>query len=262
MLRVRHRVFPLIFHVPCLSCERTIECSVPSGRKCCDQCVSSVITWPMILARISWADRRWNVSAAWTPPTVSTRLSATPTAHHTACRVWSFLGPLTPAPLVYLGVIALHDMIPVDVLHERLDIRRRLRPIIDVIGVFVHVEGEDRHPTRQTARMIRRPLIDQLGIPRGVHQEDPAGAPAQRLPHGHELALPALVAPEIPCERLAQRGIRRTLSAQTVKVEFVENHRIGRDEFLALQTIDDKDGRSRDIQRGELVCDRIQAAYG
>src|SRR5262245_61790408 len=75
--------------------------------------------------------------------------------------VWSFLGPLPPTPLACVSVIALHDVVPVDVQHERLDIRCRLRPIIDVIGVFVHIEGEDRHPTREATRMIRRPLIDQ-----------------------------------------------------------------------------------------------------
>src|SRR5712692_4791218 len=43
-VRVRHRVSPSMCHVPCLSRERAMECSVPSGRKCCDQCVSSVMT--------------------------------------------------------------------------------------------------------------------------------------------------------------------------------------------------------------------------
>src|SRR5215831_3569001 len=79
-VRVRHRVSPSMCHVPCRSRERAMACSVPSGRKCCDQCVSSVKTLPMILARISWADRRWNGSAAWAHTPVSTRLSARPMA--------------------------------------------------------------------------------------------------------------------------------------------------------------------------------------
>src|SRR5262245_57201993 len=83
-VRVRHRVSPSMCHVPCRSRERAIACSVPSGRKCCDQCVSSVMTLPMILARISWADRRGNGSAAWTPSPVSTRPNARLMAPHTA----------------------------------------------------------------------------------------------------------------------------------------------------------------------------------
>src|SRR5262249_23936748 len=43
-VRVRHRVLPWRCHVSCRSRARAMECSVPSGRKCCDQCVSSVIT--------------------------------------------------------------------------------------------------------------------------------------------------------------------------------------------------------------------------
>src|SRR5207245_6940693 len=60
----------------------------------------------------------------------------------------------TPTPLACVGLIALHDVIPVDVLHKRVDIGRRLRSIIDVIGMLIHVEGEERHPTREAARMI------------------------------------------------------------------------------------------------------------
>src|SRR5262249_15495637 len=58
VLKIRQRVWPLIFHVPCLSCESTMACSVPFGRTCCDQCASSVMTLPMICARISRAERR------------------------------------------------------------------------------------------------------------------------------------------------------------------------------------------------------------
>jgi hypothetical protein len=46
-----------------------------------------------------------------------------------------------PTPLACVGLIALHDAVPADVLHTRIDLGRRLRSIVDVRGMLIHVQG-------------------------------------------------------------------------------------------------------------------------
>src|SRR5919202_5643225 len=143
MVSVRQRVCPLIVHVPCLSCETTMECSVPSGRKCCDQCASSVTTLPMICARISRAERRWYGSAAWAPTPVSTRARARPVTRASgggsvvACRLSSAMRyPLRGGMQCDTGGAGREasgpDRQPAGCPLRRTSFRRRHREIVEV----------------------------------------------------------------------------------------------------------------------------------
>src|SRR6266566_5137500 len=134
------------------------------------------------------------------------------------------LVPRLGAPSYRLSRVFLmepRDVLPADVLHERIDVLRRRRPVIHVIRMLVHVEGEDRTAPGETVRVIGRPLIDELPVARRIGQEHPARAAAHRLAHGDKLGPPSLEGAEVPHEGLAQRPIWLALGAEAVEVQLV-----------------------------------------
>src|SRR5688500_3299454 len=60
------------------------------------------------------------------------------------------------------ALVSIRGAVPVDVLHPGIDIRRRLRAVVDVIRVLVHVERENNRAVAERGRMVGRPLIDEL----------------------------------------------------------------------------------------------------
>src|SRR5215218_10501665 len=66
---------------------------------------------------------------------------------------------------------------PAHRLHKGVHIGRGLGPEVDMVGVLVHVEREDRHATGERVRMIRGPLIDELD-----HAATRTGAPIPSHP--------------------------------------------------------------------------------
>src|SRR5262249_47335797 len=58
------------------------------------------------------------------------------------------------------------------------------------------------------------------------------------------------------------RPIGLTFGAEAVEVQLVQDHRIGGDELFALETVDHKDGRGGEVERGHLRGDRGQAFDG
>src|SRR4051812_545677 len=54
------------------------------------------------------------------------------------------------------------DVRPTDRLHEGVDISGRLGAEIHVVGMLVHVEGEDRRAAGQGVAMVGCPLVDEL----------------------------------------------------------------------------------------------------
>src|SRR5215203_3374614 len=119
----------------------------------------------------------------------------------------------TPAlqQLALSGADLAENAICVCRLHKGVHIGRGLGPEVDMVGVLVHVEREDRHATGERVRMIRGPLIDELAITRRPGQERPSRATRERLAHCDELRAPALIRTEVPSERLFQCETRLTL---------------------------------------------------
>ena len=56
------------------------------------------------------------------------------------------------------------DIFPIDVVHESIDISRRLGAVVHVIGVLIHIQSENRTRSGQTTGMVCSPLIDEFFV--------------------------------------------------------------------------------------------------
>src|SRR5262249_46519012 len=70
---------------------------------------------------------------------------------------------------------------------------------------------------------------------------------------------PAIEAPEIAGERVAQLAFRRALVTERGEKQLMQDHRVARDQLLAFETVDHETGRFREIEFGELRRDGIEA---
>src|SRR5207244_6537721 len=62
--------------------------------------------------------------------------------------------------------VGARDVRPVDRRHEGIDIGNRLRSVIDVIRVLVHIERQYWAAAGERRRMVQGPLIDELAVAR------------------------------------------------------------------------------------------------
>src|SRR5947209_6225275 len=95
---------------------------------------------------------------------------------------------------------------PVDHVHENVDVTSRFGTEVDVIGVLVHVQRENRNAAGQSVAVICGPLIDELLVARRPGQKHPPGSAGQGLAHCDKLTSPSLNRPEIPGQRALQSG--------------------------------------------------------
>src|SRR5262249_51640631 len=105
--------------------------------------------------------------------------------------------------------------------------------------------------------MVRGPLVDQLAIARQPRQEYPSGAAAQCFSHSNEFGTPALERFEIARNRVAQSWSRLALIAESIKEQFMQDHRIHRDQLLALEAVDQKTSGFVEFELRKLVIDQI-----
>src|SRR5689334_5058401 len=77
--------------------------------------------------------------------------------------------------------------------HESVHVCCRFRAKVDVIGVLIHIEGENGCAAGKGMTVVRCPLIDELAIARQPRQQHPARAAAERFAHGSEFGSPALI---------------------------------------------------------------------
>ena len=54
---------------------------------------------------------------------------------------------------------------------------------------------------------------------------------------------------------------RRTLLTQAIEEQLVQDHRIGGDQLLALEAVDEEVGRRIEVEAGELLGDEVQALH-
>ena len=107
-------------------------------------------------------------------------------------------GPVTRRPASPCSSLnSRSTIVPADRLHECFDIGRRLGAEIDVIGVLVHVERENRRAAGQRMAVVGCPLIDKLAVARRPRQQHPARAAAERLSHRDEFRSPALIGSKV-----------------------------------------------------------------
>src|SRR5437764_6152976 len=95
---------------------------------------------------------------------------------------------------------------PVDHVHENVDVTSRFGTEVDVIGVLVHVQRENRNAPGQSVAVICGPLIDELLVARRPGQQHPAGSAGQRLAHCDKLTSPPVDRSEISRQCFFQCG--------------------------------------------------------
>ena len=100
------------------------------------------------------------------------------------------------------------DPYPIQVCHHLIDVGGCLRAEIEMIGMLVHVEREDRGCPWQAVCVVCRPLVDEPAQALRPGEDHPAGAACQRLCHGGKLVAPGRDAAEITLERLGEFGRR------------------------------------------------------
>jgi hypothetical protein len=57
---------------------------------------------------------------------------------------------------------------------ERIDVRLRVRPEVNVVGMLVHIERQDRDAPRRGLAVIARILIDEPVISRNIDEQYPS----------------------------------------------------------------------------------------
>src|SRR5207245_7018726 len=97
---------------------------------------------------------------------------------------------------------------------------------------------------------------------RGIGAHHPARAAAERFAHRGELRLPCRDAAEITLDQALQCALGLTAApAQAVEIQLVQDHRVGRDQFLALQPVDHENGGFFEIQLGEPLRDCVEPLH-
>src|ERR1700704_6759764 len=89
--------------------------------------------------------------------------------------------------------------------------------------------------------VVGGPLVDQPVLVRRPGAQYPARAAAERLAKRRELRVPALEAAEVAGKSDAQAAsLERSIGAQRVEVELVQKRRVGGDQLLPLQAVQDE----------------------
>jgi hypothetical protein len=85
--------------------------------------------------------------------------------------------------------------------------------------------------------VIGRPGVDEAVITWAVGQDHPSGAARLRPTHCGELSAPALQTAEVAIDRFRQ-GAGFVRVTESGKIVLMQDHRVGRDQLLALQPVD------------------------
>ena len=156
---------------------------------------------------------------------------------------------------------ALMAMMPMTA-HESVDIRSGRSAMVEVIGVLVHVERLDRYAPRQCVGVIGRPLIDEGALTRLEAEQHPTRTAALCLAHRHELITPVLDAAEAADQRESHGWHHgRRFRRQPVEIQLVQQHRVGRDQLLALQAVEFEAGHASETCLPQCGTDRIEALH-
>src|SRR2546422_363391 len=154
-------------------------------------------------------------------------------------------------PLAKALLICLRNPLPMDVFHECIDVCCRLRAVVDVIRMLVHIKREDRCRTDENMRVVSRPLIHEPVASVRPDKKYPSRAASQGFPYCGKFDAPALQRAEVLREPVVEVPARQVaVAAQPVEIAFVKNHGISRDEFLALQAVHHEHRRRAIVELG------------
>src|SRR5205807_5110717 len=81
---------------------------------------------------------------------------------------------------------------PIDVALKRIYVRLRVRPEVNVVGMLVHIESQDRDAPSRGLAVIARILIDEPPISRNIDEQYPSRAAYQALRHCDEFTAPTV----------------------------------------------------------------------
>src|SRR5262249_42456408 len=104
--------------------------------------------------------------------------------------------------------------------------------------MLVHIERQNRCAPGERVAMVGRPLVNQFAIAWRPRQQHPSRAAAERFSHGDKLGSPTCKRTKISSNCFEEWATRLTLLAQSIKEEFVQDHRIHRNQLLALESVD------------------------
>jgi hypothetical protein len=107
--------------------------------------------------------------------------------------------------------------------------------------------------------MLRGVLVDETPVARDVRQEHPPRAAAERVAHRPEFRAPAIERAEVTRQDVGHALRRLAVSAHAREVQLVQQRGIERDQLLALEAVEDVRRRFVEIERFELLRDRVQA---
>src|SRR5215831_3494060 len=124
--------------------------------------------------------------------------------------------------------------VPVDVAYEGVDVGLHISAEVNVIGVLVHVESQDRDAARDRLTMVARILVYEPAISRNIDEQYPAGSARQAVRHGDELIAPAVHRSEIGGKRPGEHlGRPAVAECQAREIKLVEQRGIEGDKLLA-----------------------------
>src|SRR5439155_2787045 len=87
------------------------------------------------------------------------------------------------------------------------------------------------------------------------------GTAAERLAHRNEFRAPGCGRAEISRQACPKGRSCLALLAQAVEEQLMEDHRVHRDELLALEPVDQESRSARGVEPGELLLDQIEALH-
>src|SRR5262249_61205282 len=124
--------------------------------------------------------------------------------------------------------------LPFDVAYEGVEVGLHISAEVNVIGVLVHIESQDRDAARDRLTMVARILVYEPAISRNVDEQSPAGSARQAVRYGDELIAPAVHRSEIGGKRPGEHlGRPAVVECQAREVNLVEQRGIEGDKFLA-----------------------------
>src|SRR5262249_25889220 len=132
--------------------------------------------------------------------------------------------------------------------------------VVDRVGVLVHVHDEQRGPPAEAVRVVRQPVGVRRALVWIEGEHDPArssGQGSSRLP---ELPLPRFERAVVRLDHLRDRPARLAVATEVSEVEFVQHHRVGRDQLLALERAR-LEGRGVLDELAELLLDHVQTLH-
>src|SRR6516162_11133676 len=138
-------------------------------------------------------------------------------------------------PLHLHGVlVSLQSSVPFDVPHEGSDVGSRIRAELEMVGVLVHVQSQDRDAASE-ALLVSGGVVDQTRVSWHVGQQDPTGTAGECICQGDEFVAPAFHGPEIARYRSRHRFWQGApVTTKAGEVQLVEQRRVEQRRFIAL----------------------------